>query len=317
MRFNELTEEPGREDGSLPIIKAFVDFACDRIGLERPPQIKLVRNPKLASQRRSFGGYMPGGGIEITIGNRHIMDVLRTLAHELVHHKQDVDGRLNDESGKDGSEHENEANAKAAVVMRLWGKMNPELFQKAALLAESWIRESNSILEEGTIEERRKKKRRVRNAAYGPGPYGWYGYDAGYSGDGGGGGDGGESMREDSNNKEAILRIQKMLNDKYNANLDLDGVLGPLTRKSINKFMPNANVGLADEPNKTTAVQGNKIKENFADGRNPQDKGDSKRHGVPTKASVSTLRKVAKQGGRKGELAHWMANMKAGKAKNK
>jgi len=57
--------------------------------------------------------------------------------------------------------------------------------------------------------------------------------------------------------------------------------------------------------------------ENFADGRNPQDKGDSKRHGVPTKASVSTLRKVAKQGGRKGQLAHWMANMKAGKAKKK
>jgi hypothetical protein len=55
--------------------------------------------------------------------------------------------------------------------------------------------------------------------------------------------------------------------------------------------------------------------ENFADGKNPQDKGDSKRHGVPTKASVSTLRKVAKQGGRKGQLAHWMANMKAGKAK--
>jgi hypothetical protein len=57
--------------------------------------------------------------------------------------------------------------------------------------------------------------------------------------------------------------------------------------------------------------------ENFADGRNPQDKGDSKRYGVPTKASVSTLRKVAKQGGRKGQLAHWMANMKAGRAKAK
>ena len=59
------------------------------------------------------------------------------------------------------------------------------------------------------------------------------------------------------------------------------------------------------------------INENFADGKNPQDKGDSKRHGVPTKSSISTLRKVAKQGGRKGQLAHWMANMKSGKAKKK
>jgi hypothetical protein len=72
---------------------------------------------------------------------------------------------------------------------------------------------------------------------------------------------------------------------------------------------------------KFTAVEwaimegGGSLEENFADGKNPQDKGDSKRHGVPTKASVSTLRKVAKQGGRKGQLAHWMANMKAGKAK--
>jgi predicted nucleotidyltransferase/GNAT superfamily N-acetyltransferase len=57
--------------------------------------------------------------------------------------------------------------------------------------------------------------------------------------------------------------------------------------------------------------------ENFHDGKNPQDKGDSKRHGVPTKASISTLRKVAKQGGRKGQLAHWMANMKSGRAKAK
>ena len=57
--------------------------------------------------------------------------------------------------------------------------------------------------------------------------------------------------------------------------------------------------------------------ENFKDGRHPEDKGDSKRYGVPTKSSVSTLRKVAHQGGRKGQLAHWMANMKAGKAKKK
>jgi predicted nucleotidyltransferase len=59
------------------------------------------------------------------------------------------------------------------------------------------------------------------------------------------------------------------------------------------------------------------VEENFADGRHPEDKGDSKRHGINTKASVSSLRKTAKQGGRKGQLAHWLANMKAGRAKKK
>jgi hypothetical protein len=59
------------------------------------------------------------------------------------------------------------------------------------------------------------------------------------------------------------------------------------------------------------------VDENFADGRHPEDKGDAKRHGINTKASVSSLRKTAKQGGRKGQLAHWLANMKSGRAKKK
>ena len=81
----------------------------------------------------------------------------------------------------------------------------------------------------------------------------------------------------------------------------------------IDPVDPNQPAGMPRQKTDPTYNVG----ENFADGRNPQDKGDSKRHGVPTKASVSTLRKVAKQGGRKGQLAHWMANMKAGRAKAK
>ena len=59
-------------------------------------------------------------------------------------------------------------------------------------------------------------------------------------------------------------------------------------------------------------------KENFADGKNPGRKGLSKRVGVNTKASVSSLRKTAKNSsGEKQRMAHWLANMKAGRAKAK
>ena len=60
---------------------------------------------------------------------------------------------------------------------------------------------------------------------------------------------------------EAVLKIQKFLNKKYNANLDVDGVLGPLTLQSINKFMPHAKKASAPEPDKTTSVRGKKVKE--------------------------------------------------------
>ena len=58
--------------------------------------------------------------------------------------------------------------------------------------------------------------------------------------------------------------------------------------------------------------------ENFADGKKPGRKGLAKRSGVNTKASVSDLRKTAKNSsGEKQRMAHWLANMKAGRAKNK
>jgi Zn-dependent peptidase ImmA (M78 family) len=56
-------------------------------------------------------------------------DILRTLAHELVHHKQNLDGRINYESGETGSDIENEANAKAGVLLRDFGKKNNEIYQ--------------------------------------------------------------------------------------------------------------------------------------------------------------------------------------------
>ena len=58
------------------------------------------------------------------------------------------------------------------------------------------------------------------------------------------------------------------------------------------------------------------IEENFADGKNPGRKGLSKKMGVNTKASVSSLRKTAKNSsGEKARMAHWLANMKSGRAK--
>jgi hypothetical protein len=63
-------------------------------------------------------------------------------------------------------------------------------------------------------------------------------------------------------------------------------------------------------------LQGKEFQENFADGKNPGRKGLAKRSGVNTKASVSSLRKTAKSSsGEKQRMAHWLANMKAGRAK--
>ena len=73
-----------------------------------------------------------------------------------------------------------------------------------------------------------------------------------------------------------------------------------------------------NDPNNGKDQPEGALEENFKDGKNPGRKGLAKRSGVNCKASVSTLRKVAKNSsGEKRRMAHWCANMKAGKAKKK
>ena len=60
-------------------------------------------------------------------------------------------------------------------------------------------------------------------------------------------------------------------------------------------------------------------KENFHDGKNPQDRGDSARHGIAKKSSLSSLDKIVHSktaSPRKKQLAHWQANMRRGRAKS-
>jgi hypothetical protein len=56
-------------------------------------------------------------------------DILRTLAHELVHRRQDEQGRIDYNSGDTGSEIENEANSTAGVLLRNFGKVHENIYE--------------------------------------------------------------------------------------------------------------------------------------------------------------------------------------------
>ena len=64
--------------------------------------------------------------ISILVKDRGLVDVLRSIAHEMVHQKQHVDGVLHAGSGANGSDHENEAHAKAGLIMRLYQADNKD-----------------------------------------------------------------------------------------------------------------------------------------------------------------------------------------------
>jgi len=61
---------------------------------------------------------------------------------------------------------------------------------------------------------------------------------------------------EQTESSDQVRRIQQLLNQEHGANLDVDGIMGPLTVKSIKEFLPSAGVKAAPRPDRTTAVQG-------------------------------------------------------------
>jgi hypothetical protein len=87
---------------------------------------------------------------------------------------------------------------------------------------------------------------------------------------------------------------------------------------STDNWNPDAWTHIASKLGYRLVADDESLDENFADGRNPGRKGLAKRSGVNTKASVTSLRNTAKHSsGEKARMAHWLANMKAGRAKHK
>ena len=113
------------------ILKDFIDFCVKELKIKTIPTIKLRRDPQWSVRNKTFGRYINDQHLlEVAWGHRHIMDVLRTVAHELTHrHQHERDGeRMGPSAGETGSPWENEANARAGILMRDYGRLHPELF---------------------------------------------------------------------------------------------------------------------------------------------------------------------------------------------
>lgn len=126
---DETLSEPKEKTDN--IIADFIDFAAQALDLQQVPKITFTDDNKVAKQMHALGSYQPStDNLLVVRGPRLTADVLRTLAHELVHRRQAELGPLSAEDGKTGSEVENEANAAAGVLLRQFGKYRPEIFEE-------------------------------------------------------------------------------------------------------------------------------------------------------------------------------------------
>ena len=125
------------------IVSVFIPYAKKYLKLRTTPKINFVKDQKFARKVGAFGQINGKNQITIDILERHPMDILRTLSHELVHLKQHESGKNG--SGHVGSDTENESNMIAGILLRKFGAEYSELFELSS------------------IKEEEKKKRKIKS----------------------------------------------------------------------------------------------------------------------------------------------------------
>jgi hypothetical protein len=109
-------------------IDDFINFVKVDLDLDDDFRVNITNN---SDNVETLANYDINNNEVTVLGkNRSLPDIIRSVAHELVHHKQNERGELRgrEEEGEDGSPWEDQANAKAGEIVRRFGRRNPEIY---------------------------------------------------------------------------------------------------------------------------------------------------------------------------------------------
>lgn len=118
MKITELFEDIGPKEQKT--VQDFIEWVREKIHLKAPaPQIEFSNDTKTAQDQHHTGSYNhETGKLWVYAANRNLVDILRTVAHELVHVRQYELNQVN--SSGPGSPVEVQADEVAGFLMKLW-----------------------------------------------------------------------------------------------------------------------------------------------------------------------------------------------------
>ena len=111
-------------------LRDFVAWCVDKLDIQQElPRIRFQDAKEGPDQHRT-GYYDDAEDVMwIYTGNRNMIDIMRTVAHELTHRKQHEDNRVNGDQAYPGSPIEQEADAVAGYLMKFCGKEHREIIE--------------------------------------------------------------------------------------------------------------------------------------------------------------------------------------------
>jgi hypothetical protein len=118
------------EDKQKEKLDKFVKFVKDQLELKQVPKIVIQNGRKDLKTTANYNYNLDDKVIKVNAKNRMLVDVMRSIAHEMVHHKQYEQGRLKVKPPDIGGEIEDEANAKAGQFIKMFSKEDETLYDE-------------------------------------------------------------------------------------------------------------------------------------------------------------------------------------------
>jgi hypothetical protein len=111
-------------------VEKFKDWAVSKLKIKNPPKIELSYDTEEAQQGHHTGRHIEGSNsVWVYAANRNLVDILRTVFHELVHWRQSELDMIDNGDSYPGSPIEAMADMLAGKYIKIYGKNNRQIFQ--------------------------------------------------------------------------------------------------------------------------------------------------------------------------------------------
>jgi len=115
-------------DNKKKKLNEFTKFVVKELGIKNSPTIAILGKRDGLKTTASYDYGKENKVVKIYGNNRLMVDVMRSIAHELTHHKQWEDGKLKVRPPDIGGPIEDEANAKAGQFIKLFAKKDSSIY---------------------------------------------------------------------------------------------------------------------------------------------------------------------------------------------
>lgn len=111
-------------------VAKFVDWTAKKLNLQKVPAVELSMDTEDAQNNHHTGRHVMGDdSVWVYAKNRNLVDILRTVFHELVHIRQEELGMVKPGSSYPGSPIEAMADMLAGKYIKIYGEKNHHIFQ--------------------------------------------------------------------------------------------------------------------------------------------------------------------------------------------